>query len=284
MLKYGYLLKRTTLVVVFLLSLSTADSLNVRFIGSCDTPQWAVGIYVSDIYGYVADVGGLQIIDISDPYHPFIASNIYTPNEAGDVYVSGAYAYIADGTDGLRVVKVLPTEKSYYNIIGSSAVDLFVVGSFIYVADEDWGLRILTGNGEVGYYDTPGWVEDVYVVGNYAYVADLTALRIIDVSNPSTPYEVGSCGMPYPAMTVGVYVSGSYAYMAVGDSGLCIVNISNPSSPYIMGKCVTPGSANAVFVSGSYAYVADASGGLRVIDVSEPSNPYEVSHCSTPDW
>ncbi len=43
----------------------------------------------------------------------------------------------------------------------------------------------------------PGIVKDVVVVGNYAYVADGNAgLRIIDVSLPSAPIEVGFYDTP----------------------------------------------------------------------------------------
>jgi len=81
------------------------------------------------------------------------------------------------------------------------------------------------------------------------------------------PYIVGSCDTPGYAM--GVYVSGSYAYIADTTSGLQVMNISNPTSPAIVGSCATPGGAENVFVSGSYAYVADYGSGLVVIKISE---------------
>ncbi|MEJ2567905.1 MAG: T9SS type A sorting domain-containing protein, partial [candidate division WOR-3 bacterium] len=54
---------------------------------------------------------------------------------------------------------------------------------------------------------------------NYAYVADgYLGLRIIDISTPSSPSEVGFC-FP-PSYAYDVVVSGSYAYVAAGTSGL----------------------------------------------------------------
>jgi hypothetical protein len=62
---------------------------------------------------------------------------------------------------------------------------------------------------------TPGLAEGVYVSGNYAYVADGGAgLRVIDVSNPANPREVGF--FDTPGFAEDVYVSGNYAYVAMG--------------------------------------------------------------------
>ncbi|MFX1363756.1 MAG: Ser-Thr-rich GPI-anchored membrane family protein, partial [Promethearchaeota archaeon] len=58
--------------------------------------------------------------------------------------------------------------------------------------------------------------------GSYAYVADsFRGLEIIDISDSSTPMEVGQ--YDDGGYTKGVYVSGSYAYMADGSDGLEIL-------------------------------------------------------------
>ncbi len=70
----------------------------------------------------------------------------------------------------------------------------------------------------------------VVVAGNRAYVADRTnGLRIIDVSNQSSPTQVGFYSpLGYAE---GVAVSGNCAYVAAGSYGLRIVDISNPAKP-----------------------------------------------------
>ena len=68
----------------------------------------------------------------------------------------------------------------------------------------------------------PGFVVDVAVAGNFAYVADGgDGLRIIDVSNPAIPTEVGFYDTPGSA--AGVAVAGNYAYVADGGGGLVIL-------------------------------------------------------------
>jgi hypothetical protein len=69
-----------------------------------------------------------------------------------------------------------------------------------------------------------------------------------------------------------VIISGNYAYLACGHSGLRIIDISNPEAPVLAGSIGTS-DATDVTVSGSYAYVADYSDGLKIIDISNPSSP-----------
>jgi hypothetical protein len=108
-------------------------------------------------------------------------------------------------------------------------------------------------------------------------------------TNNSPPYGVpapsniiGSCKTPSGAR--GVYISGRYAYLADGLSGLQVINISNPSNPSIVSSCDTPGYAWAVHVKGSYAFVSDRNSGLQVIDISKPSNPSIVDSCDKADY
>ena len=73
--------------------------------------------------------------------------------------------------------------------------------------------------------------------------------------------------------TYDVYVSGDYAYLAVGSFGLAIINISDPTNPGAPIYKNTNGFAYEVYVSGDYAYVADGAFGLAVINISDPTNP-----------
>jgi hypothetical protein len=121
----------------------------------------------------------------------------------------------------------------------------------------------------------------VAVSGNYAYVADYDCgLRIINVSNPAAPVEIGFCDTP--GLAYGVAVSGSYAYVADRDEGLRIINVRNPAAPVETGFCDTPGLAYNVAVEDDYVYVADYGAGLRIISVSNPGTPLETGFYDTP--
>jgi hypothetical protein len=62
----------------------------------------------------------------------------------------------------------------------------------------------------------------VAVAGSYAYVADYNCgLRVIDVSNPESPQEVGYYDTPGDAWRVSVM--GRLVYVADGDHGLQVI-------------------------------------------------------------
>ena len=91
----------------------------------------------------------------------------------------------------------------------------------------------------------------------------MDGLRIIDVSTPSSPQEVGFFDTDGEAFAVAV--SGSFAYVADYRNGSRIIDISTPSSPQEVGFFDTGILAQGVAVSGNYVYVADGSDGMYII-------------------
>ena len=74
---------------------------------------------------------------------------------------------------------------------------------------------------------------------------------------------------------LGVAMSGDYAYVAYGYSGLVVIDVSDPTNPTYVGgydphDCEY---AQDVVVSGGYAFLACGYDGLLVVDVSDPANP-----------
>ena len=113
----------------------------------------------------------------------------------------------------------------------------------------------------------------VSVVGGLAYVADgSSGLRVIDVSNPAAPVEVGS--IDTPDFAYGVSVVGGLAYVADGSS-VRVIDVSNPAVPVELGSIETE-FAYGVSVVGGLAYVVDSFFGLRVVAVSHPALPVDL--------
>ncbi len=88
-------------------------------------------------------------------------------------------------------------------------------------------------------------------------MADDDGLRVIDVSNPAAPVEIGALDTPDCAYDVEVV--GDLAYVADSRiSGLRVIDVSNPAAPVEIGALDTPeSSARDVEVVGGLAYVAD---------------------------
>jgi hypothetical protein len=123
----------------------------------------------------------------------------------------------------------------------------------------------------------PDCAEGVCIWGDIVYVADLYSTRVVNVSDPSHPYEEyhydNLGGWP-----IEVALAGHYAYVAYRFSGLQIVDISEPAFPKPIGSYNTPGEARGVTVQDSFAYVADADSGLIIVNIHDPQRPFEVGH------
>ncbi|MBD3286099.1 hypothetical protein GF359_06265 [candidate division WOR-3 bacterium] len=135
---------------------------------------------------------------------------------------------------------------------------------------------------EIARYGLTGTIKSVFVSEPYLYAADLyEGLRIIDISNPVNPCEVGFCETA--SMALDVCVSGFYAYLANWDK-LSVINVGSPSNPHLAGNCKL--DANNVCVCGNNAYVSSNAweDGFKVVNISNPSNPVQISTHPATAW
>ncbi len=175
----------------------------------------------------------------------------------------------------------------------------------------------------VGAFNPSGYSLDVVVNGDKAYlVVGTKGLLILDVSDPTDPFEIGSHTTNGYAQAVAV--DGKTAFVAIRSEGVAIIDVSDPSRPLQIGTFDTPGSAHAitvyqdlalisdqqgglqvariqsdrslvglasvetlgyptaVAVSGSYAWVAVGDAGLQVFDLSDPEAPESIGHLDLP--
>ncbi len=96
------------------------------------------------------------------------------------------------------------------------------------------------------------------------------------IFNPSYPARAG--GYNTPGRAFDVCVSGNYAYVADGDSGITILNVAVPGAPFFVGKYRPAGNycTTDILVIGHYALAIDAAysaGGIRILDVADPVLP-----------
>ncbi len=135
---------------------------------------------------------------------------------------------------------------------------------------------------EIAVQNTSGSAYDLALAGNYAYVAATTGgLRVIDVSDPWNPIEVGS--FPTATRAYGVDVDNGIAYLSASSSGVYVIDVSDPSSPTLLTTFQSGGFAWDVTVYGGYLFVADRSDGLHIIDISNPATPQQVGFIPSPD-
>lgn len=177
----------------------------------------------------------------------------------------------------------------YIGHIGGPTDTVFMQNNYAYIG-EGCSLRVLDMSNPIqplmlGNVIFPNYtVYDIFVLGNYAYVAcGNDGLQIVDISNPNSPYIVGTYDTPGNAYDVDVYVNNTYAFVADWSGGLRIIDVSNPASPTEVGHY--GGASNptvyGVFIRGNYAYTAEV-GGFSILDISSLNTPVAVSHYSLP--
>lgn len=124
------------------------------------------------------------------------------------------------------------------------------------------------------------------IIGNRAYYAAGSAgLLIFDISNESSPVQIGSYADGGEA--VALDVRGDYAFVADGWRELQIVNVADPANPYREAGfyAVPPPGVGGYYASvptvsgtdlvldGNLLYLADSEAGLQIVDVTDPANP-----------
>lgn len=270
-------------------------------LGSWNDPQWGVrGVSASGSFAYVTlnpslfnpeqPFGRMTVIDVSIPSSPIEVGwqNMWDP---GEIVALGSVACVGARWD-LHIVDV--STPSSPDVVGrlpvlGSADEVAVSASLAVVMDSDLGLKVVDvsvpaspgvlGAWHISHSCDLNWAVDVAVQASHAFLVDAcviypegaSSLRVIDLSTPSTPVEIGNCWTD-PAYSVAL--QGSYAYVTTGYR-FTVVDISSPPDPNPVGLLVT-GPAYDVAVEGDYAYVVTRDYGLWVVDVSIPASPTRV--------
>jgi hypothetical protein len=286
-----------------------------------ENTAFIVGYDFVDYHNYYEDKRQiLNMINISDPNEPEVINVYQSGGYINDLFIAGEHAFVASGADGLRVVDISdstePVEVAVYEDAGNANA-ISVSNGYAFVGEssdvENGGnFRLIdindpTNPEQIGVCHLDHFVDDIYISGDYAYLTcygidpdwgiDGGSLRVIDISDPTNPEEIGvyyddcSC--------YDVFVSGNYAFVSMRyvvdhreHYGLRIIDISDPTNLEEVGLFRPLDMVEAVFVSGDYAYltISDNHPGegtityyLSVIDISDLNNPEEVSSLEIPD-
>lgn len=118
----------------------------------------------------------------------------------------------------------------------------------------------------------PDDAEGIAVRGDLAYLApEDVGLRILDISDPAAPHEVGTC--PLPGGHGDVVLGPQHAYVADSYLGVRVFDISDPTAPAAVGLVTIGPRILDLDLDGQTLYAAGDGLGLHVIDVSDPTQP-----------
>lgn len=150
--------------------------------------------------------------------------------------------------------------------------------AFSFIPDE----RIVTVPPEATQQDfvalAPWQAQGLYAVTNTLYIADgESGLRLMDISQPSTPRFVQQLDTPGEAQDV--QVANGYAYIADGDKGLQIIDVSNPQTLTLVGT-YRPDIENykvlRVVVNEKYGFIVgqnESNRYLHIVDITNQAKP-----------
>ncbi len=242
-----------------------------------------------DGYVYVAAYSsGLQIIDVSDPLHPFILSTADTPAYAWDLALIDTTAYMMDFFS-MEIIDITrpqaPLHRTSVSAMFAGGIRIrddlafiaYIDGLLILDISNRYAPSVVCEPGTTG----SGAGESVELLDHYAIVAHQGYVEVYDVTDPRDPYQVSFFNVPgHPRK---LHVAGNHLYTILDDSGFHVTDLTDPESP-VPGRHIDPstwGSRQDVVVHESNLYLCDWNRGLVVYDISTGS-PVEIASYSTP--
>ncbi|TFH08616.1 MAG: hypothetical protein E4H08_07465 [Candidatus Atribacteria bacterium] len=162
-----------------------------------------------------------------------------------------------------------PEERIYYLEVSSTNG----AGSYTLSISSTLQLQI------VGSFNPSGYSLDVEAAEDMAYlIVGTKGLLVIDVSDPTDPFEVGSHSTNGYAQAVAI--DGNTVYVANRSEGVTVLDVSDPARPAQLGTYDTPGSAHAILIHQGLAIVSDQRGGLQIARIQ---SGHTLSHLSSVD-
>ncbi|MBD3190659.1 MAG: hypothetical protein GF308_08440 [Candidatus Heimdallarchaeota archaeon] len=144
---YGYL----TTIDDELLILDITDPYSITLEGSCSivNDPYTINVYDEEGYAFIAGMneGEMCIVDISTSSTPMIAGWYNQTNVVYDIQFQGQYAYLANGESGLLVLDITnpfaPVFVGEYVIANGFACELVVEDDCVFLAASSEGIRIV---------------------------------------------------------------------------------------------------------------------------------------------
>lgn len=230
------------------------------------SPSTVVAGTANSGYAYVVDKDrGLISFDVTDADNPVIAGSYEQTFPINAAAIYNNYVYVYDyNTKTINIFDI--SEPANPDKAGSCVVEGNVTAM---------GASIISSSIAAS--------GDFIYVSGYEYDLSFNQvgrMRIVDVSTPSAPVQMGLFTRPAGVRCGYIKVVGDYAYISQsggGQDGLIILDISDPMNPaQVPGGICSITSPGDLEIMGDYAYIACQASGLTIVDVSDVGSPTAV--------
>ncbi len=246
-------------------------------------------------YGFGAS--GVSVWSLRLPVRRIGRADFDNAFAAETTTVQGQWGWVATSTDQLALFDTgrtaSPRLASVVDTIGGADVrDAALIDRNLVLLQNVYGLSSandddLMPTGKF-YADLPKAkqaraFEDMSVDGRRAYLAAWGyGLIVVDISNPSSPRELGRLPAEFSSAIAG---KGRHVYLGTATNGGSVtsVDVSNPARPVVRGSIPVDTRVERLQLAGRLLFAATApdaaggpAGGLRIFDVGNPSQISEI--------
>lgn len=250
-------------------------------------------VVVSGSYAYLIGTNyqKLSVVNVAVPTAPRLVKSYKLRGGVTGLTASGDYLYWLDSLFQINILNVSnPLIVRKVGVFPASEGKLIVEADRIYFFhclfcdDERRTLEVVDNSKPVqltqqALITLPYKIKDAAVKGDYLYLATgETGLRILDVSQPTQPNEVGA----YQANPKTIALAGDSAYLLT-QQGIQIMDISDPAKIIPVGFYQTSSPGRSLAVVHHTAVLVDEANTVRLIDISNPAQPLEVGTYTPPE-
>ena len=248
-------------------------------------------------YGFGAS--GVSVWSLRLPVRRVGRADFANAFAAETTTVQGQFGWVATTTDQLALFdtgKTVRLASVVDTLGGADVMDAALIDRSLVLLQNVYGLSAandgdLTPTGRFD-ADLPKAkqaraFEDMAVDGRRAYLAAWGyGLIVVDLSNPSSPRELGRLPAEFSSAVAG---KGRHVYLGTATNGGSVtsVDVSNPARPVVRDAVPLDTRVERLQLAGRFLFAATAPdaaggppGGLRVFDVGNPSQISEIGRYS----
>jgi|GEM_PF-4607648 len=235
--------------------------------------QYDTNLVVTNRYTGLIKIG---IGDITQPSTPIYYS---FEGQQMDVSYNSGLIFTASERAGVRVLTDSNLSQKSHITLSHETQDIFVGNDKIITTDGTQGIKIFKKDTNelslIGSWSNNSYMGPLTECNDYVYVAQENNVKILDISNPSSPILYDS--LPTYKMPISdIIIANGKLFVTQPSKGLSVYDLTIPGSPVLIDTFAVTGTPYRIKVDSNYAYLACGEAGIRVLNISNIHSIDEV--------